>query len=111
MTPEQSAKLDAIFAAVADRKGIERAGESAARQAVNFPVHRGGVPVPMIQEIADAKSNTIQLVGMVAGLTKALSSLAAGQGVDMAAVQAAAKAGAQEALSSASVTIDLGGNQ
>lgn len=107
MTPEQSAKLDAVYAAVADRAGIERAGESAARQTVNYPVLRAGAKVPMIQEIADAKTGIIALNGQVAGLLEAVRSLAEGQGVDLAAVEAAAERGASRVLDGATITINV----
>lgn len=107
MTPEQSAKLDAVYAAVADRAGIERAGESAARQTVNYPVLRAGAKVPMIQEIADAKTGIIALNGQVAGLLEAVRSLAEGQGVDLAAVEAAAERGASRALDGATITLSI----
>lgn len=71
-----------------------------------------GKPVEMIQEIADAKTIGLQLVGQVAGLSEALKQLAAnpGQAVDLAAVQAAAKAGAEEALAKGvDVDITVGG--
>ena len=109
MTPEQSAKLDAVYAAVAERAGIERAGDSAARQTAAYPVQRGGEMIPMIQEIADAKTGIIALSAKVAALTSAVGTLAKGQGVDMAAVEAAAERGARAALDDATVTIDLGG--
>jgi len=107
MTPEQSAKLDAVYAAVADRAGIERAGESAARQTVNYPVLRAGAKVPMIQEIADAKTGIIALNGQIAGLLEAVRSLAEGQGVDLAAVEAAAERGASRALDGATITLNI----
>lgn len=49
------------------------------------------------------------LQGRLDGLLKALEPLAAGQGVDLAAVEAAAKRGAQSALENAAVEVKLGG--
>lgn len=95
MTPEQSAKLDAVFAAVAERPGIERAGESAARQTVNYPIWRGGKPVALIQEVANILTNT----GTILAVLKAMAD---GDEVDLPAIEAAledaAQSGAEKAL-------------
>lgn len=77
-------------------------------------ITRNGQEIPAIQELADAKTNTITAVGLIYALTDLVTQLSAktGQPVDMAAVQAAAKAGAEEALSGGvdvNVTVAGGG--
>lgn len=109
MTPEQDALLRQINLAVCGRAGMEAAGATAARHVWSgTSVQRGGKPVAAIQELADTKTGIIALQGSVAGLTAALQSMAAGQGVDLAAVEAAAKRGVEAGLAGATVTVELG---
>ena len=86
MNTEETAMLKAIHAAVNGRTGIERQGESAARQTLQFPVWRGGAPVPVIQEVADIKTMVIGLQAQVTGLTSVIQALATSQGLDAPAV-------------------------
>lgn len=86
MLAEEKAMLKAIHEAVNGRPGIERAGESAARQTLQFPVWRGGKPVTFIQEVADIKTLVLALQTQVSGLTAVCQALATSQGLDMPAV-------------------------
>lgn len=61
-------------------------------------IDRAGVKNSQIQELADVKTLALNLQAQVGALTKVVSSVAVGQGVDPASIQAAAKAGAEEAL-------------
>ena len=109
MTPEQDALLRQINLAVCGRDGMEAAGATAARHVWSgTSVQRGGKPVAAIQEVADTKTAVVALQGSVAGLTAALQSMAAGKGVDLAAVEAAAKRGVEAGLAGATVTVELG---
>ena len=49
-----------------------------------------------------------QLTGRVAGLTEAIAQIAAGQSIDLAAVEAAAKRGVEDGLAGARVVVELG---
>lgn len=66
---------------------------------VNTTVQRAGSPVSTVQELADTKSNTIQLIALVNGLTKALETSTGGK-VNSTEIQNAAKKGAEDALKS-----------
>lgn len=96
LTPTESAMLKQIFEATAVREGIERQGESSARQTVNFPIHRGGKPVPMIVEIAGTKTDTNNILSELAALRTAVAGLSKSGTVNMAEVQEAAKRAADE---------------
>lgn len=65
------------------------------------PVKREGGNVPALQELADAKTGTIQLQAQNAALSNVIQQLAKATGapVDINAVTAAAEAGAKKALS------------
>ncbi|PSS42891.1 hypothetical protein C6401_15135 [Arthrobacter woluwensis] len=74
------------------------------------PITRGGRPVSLRQEIADTKTGNIALQGQIAGLLAAFKAATTGQNIDLNAVQAAAKAGAEEALKSGvDVNVNVGG--
>lgn len=67
-------------------------------------------PIPAIQELADAKTQAIAARAETAGLQTALAAVTAGKSVDLEAVAAAAKAGAEEALKGGvKVTVDVPG--
>lgn len=81
------------------------AAEAAASNTRN--ISRGGNEnSPIRQEIADANTNTAALLGLIKGLMAALDTIAGG-GLDMAAVEAAAKRGVEAGLAGASVVIDF----
>ena len=81
------------------------AAEAAASNTRN--ISRGGEEnSPIRQEIADANTNTAALLGHIKGLMAALDTIAGG-GLDLAAVEAAAKRGVEAGLASASVVIDF----
>ena len=115
MTPEQEKKLDAIlantasaFGALGGREYINEHNKTTGNYVLRFPIGRG-TGTTVIQEIADIRTDTIALRGQIAGLTAALKSLADGQGVDLAAVTAAAEKGVRQGLEGATVTIELEG--
>ena len=81
------------------------AAEAAASNTRN--ISRGGNEnSPIRQEIADANTNTAALLGLIKGLMAALDTITAG-GLDLAAVEAAAKRGVEAGLAGASVVIDF----
>ena len=73
MTPEQDTMLRAVFAATAVRKGIERQGESAARQTAHAVVRRNGAATTWIQDSADTGTAVQGLLAEVAGIRAVLS--------------------------------------
>ena len=89
-----------------------RAGEAegAAKLAVaqTGPIRRGGQDISLRQEVADAKTSGLAIQGQMAGLTAAITQLAKGQPLDLAAIEAAAKRGVEEGLAGARVTVELG---
>lgn len=94
MTPEQSAKLDAIYAGLYGPANVG-AGEISWKslngvQKAQF----GNLEIDIYTQKLVA-----QLVGQVAGLTEAVKAIPGGNGVDMAALESAAERGAREALS------------
>ena len=109
MTPEQEAKVLAAIAAVADgafgRAALDER-DAATQRAVwtTTRVSRGGQKIAAIQELADTKTGVLRLEGTVAGLAQAVGSLAAGQGVDLQAVEDAARRGVEAALRGQGVT-------
>ena len=122
MTPEQEARIiaaitnvnpwKATFGAADDTAGsrlsrILLAAEAAASN--TRPITRGGEERPLRQELADILTLTMAQAGELAGLRAALSTLA-GPGLDLAAVEAAAKRGVEQGLAGAQVVIDLGGS-
>lgn len=70
------------------------------------PITRGGEERPVRQELADVLTLTLAQAGELAGLKAALSTLAGG-GLDLAAVEAAAKRGVEAGLAGAQVVIDF----
>lgn len=99
----------ATFGAETAGQRLARAADSAASAADRTrPITRGGDEVPMRQEIADAKTLLLAQAGALAGLRETVAQLAAGDGVDMDAITAAAEAGVLAGLAGARVTIDLG---
>ena len=75
---------------------------------------RGGQEVALRQEVADSKSLLIEQAAQIAGLVQAIGQLAAAgggalSGLDLEAVEAAARRGAQTALADARVVVELGG--
>ena len=89
-----------------------RAGEAegAAKKAVaqTSPIRRGATDISLRQEVADAKTSALAIQGQMAGLTAAITQLAKGQPLDLAAIEAAAKRGVEEGLAGARVTVELG---
>lgn len=87
--------------------GSDTAGARLARAASQTSdILRGGEYVSLRQEVADAKTLALSLTGQLDGLKAALSTLAGG-GLDLAAVEAAAKRGVEAGLAGASVVIDF----
>lgn len=74
------------------------------------PIRRGGKEISALQELADCKTLLIALQGQLAGVVQALGQIAKASGtpVDLEAVTKAAEAGAANALSGLSVTIQQG---
>ena len=103
MTPAQEAKILAAIAAVAEgafgRAALDER-DTATQKAVwtTTRVARGGQRIAAIQELADTKTGVLRLEGALAGLTKAFEGVASGQGVDLQAVEAAARRGVETAL-------------
>lgn len=84
--------------------------DEAARKVAAFPVSRGGVKIPWIQDTADTRTAVVSLAGEMAGLRTALVALAGGKSVDLAAIEAAAKRGTEAALKAGmSVNVATGG--
>lgn len=71
------------------------------------PVNRGGKAVTVRQEIADAKTNTIHILAEVKALSAAVQALALSQGADPAAILKAVQDGVTEALRGISFTADI----
>lgn len=71
------------------------------------PITRGGEERPLRQELADILTLTMAQAGELAGLREAIATMA-GPGLDLAAVEAAAKRGVEAGLAGAQVVIDLG---
>lgn len=73
------------------------------------PVRRGGKDVSVLQELADAKTLAQTLQAKVAALSTVLQTVASGNGsdVDLAAVTAAAEAGAAKALAGLTATVTI----
>lgn len=93
MTPEQSAKLDAIYAGLYGPANVG-AGEISWKsingvQKAQF----GNLEIDIYTQKLVA-----QLVGQVAGLTEAVKAIPGGKGVDMGMLEAAAERGARDAL-------------
>ena len=73
----------------------------------NVTVKRDGKSVPVIQELADAKTLSATAQGEAAGLRAALAALAAGKSLTAEQITEAARAGAEQALKGGvKVTID-----
>lgn len=74
----------------------------------NVSVKRDGKSVPVIQELADAKTLSAQARGEADGLRAALTALAAGKGLTVEQITEAARVGAVQALKGGvKVTIDI----
>lgn len=71
------------------------------------PVNRGGKAVPIRQEIADAKTNTLQIIAEVKALSAAVEALARAQGADPAAILKAVQDGVKNAMRDVSFTVDV----
>lgn len=80
----------------------------AARDAL-APINRGGKSVPVRQEIADAKSNTIKILAEMKALTAAVRAMATASGADPAAILAAVQTGVKDAMRGISFTTDIDG--
>jgi hypothetical protein len=70
-------------------------------------IKRGGKEISALQELADCKTLLLTQQATLAGLLKAIEQLSAAQGtpVDLAAVTAAAEAGAANALAELDATV------
>lgn len=106
--PLTQSDVDAIASRVWSATfGSETAGQRLARAAAQTSdITRGGEQISLRQEVADAKTMLLAQAGELAGLRAALSTLA-GPGLDLAAVEAAAKRGVEAGLAGASVVIDF----
>ena len=106
--PLTNTDLDAIAARVWGATfGADTAGARLARAASQTSaISRGGEQVSLRQEVADTKTMLLAQAGELAGLRVALSTLAGG-GLDLAAVEAAAKRGVEQGLAGAQVVIDF----
>lgn len=105
---EISAIAERVWSATA---GGETMLERVARIAVQTSdIRRDGEKVSLRQEVADAKTMAMALSGQIAGLQAALTSIAGG-GLDLAAVEAAAKRGVEAGLAGAQVVIDFDGGE
>lgn len=93
---------------MSDIKTILARLDTIPQETAAFPIHRSAGPTALIQELANQTAALASIQGQLAGLVAAIKPLAAGQGVDLSAVEAAAKRGAAEALKGASVTVELG---
>ena len=120
MTPEQEKRIiDAVksqnpwaatFGKSNDTAGsrlarVLTASEAAAAQTRD--ISRGDGQISLRQEVADAKTLLISLSGELAGLRTAIGQIATGK-IDLPAIEAAAKKGAESALAGARVTVNLG---
>ncbi|HJE52290.1 MAG TPA: hypothetical protein K8V15_10035, partial [Tessaracoccus flavescens] len=91
--------------------GTDTAGARLARAAEAGPATRpltyGDRQVSLREVLGQTSAQVAALSGQIAGLTTALGQIAGGT-VDLAAVEAAAKRGAEQALAGAKVTLELG---
>lgn len=71
------------------------------------PVNRGGKQVSIRQEIADAKTNTISILAEVKALTAAVQALALSQGADPAAILKAVQDGVKSAMKDVSFSTNI----
>lgn len=78
------------------------------RRVWETPILREGKNISALQELADCKTLLIRNEATVAGLLAAVKQLAAGQGSDPAAIQAAVEAGVKNAMSGLSATVTIG---
>src|SRR5690606_11647328 len=92
MSQSVEAKIDTIlantasaFGALGGRDYINEHNKTTGNYVLKFPMGRG-TGTTVIQEIADIRTDTIALRGMVSALTKAVDTLSDGK-VDMAAVK------------------------
>lgn len=112
--------LDGAAAAKATRDGIYYGGKDTPyeaplknliddipRRVWDTSVERDGQYIPALQELADAKSAGLAALGQIAGLTEAIKQLAAGGGVDLAAITKAAELGVLNGLAGSEVVIKL----
>lgn len=81
-----------------------------ATQVWNTTVIRDSGPMPALQELADAKTISLQNQAAIVGLTAAVQQLATAQGADPGAITAAVKDAVTEALAGLSATVTIGGN-
>ena len=110
-TPSEiaAAVWGATFGSADDTAGARLARVTIASEAAasnTRPITRGGAEVPLRQEVADAKTMLLTQAGELAGLREALAQITGG-GLDLAAVEAAAKRGVEAGLAGASVVIDF----
>jgi len=71
------------------------------------PVTRGGKKIPLRQEIADTKSAAIRIEAQIAALTAAVQSLATSSGADPKAIEAIVEKAVTDAMMKLSVTLDV----
>lgn len=74
----------------------------------NKPVIRDGKQISALQELADTKTIALRTEAKMAGLLSAIQTLAAGQGQDPAAIQAAVETGVKNALAGLTATVTIG---
>ena len=114
MTPDQSAKLDAIYATLTPgQAGVKTAGDISLQLGrIEADAHAAADAVtPGQAGVRTAGSTVAQLASLsaqVAGLTTALGQIKTGAPIDLAAVTAAAEAGAKEALNSLTLKAQVG---
>ena len=94
------------FGPIGGRKFINEVSGATSSQTVNFPIWRGGKPVPMIQEIANMQSQIIAISSQVNGLVKAIASLTTTGGVDLEAIVDATRTAAEEGASSGTLSVE-----
>lgn len=106
--PLTQSDIDAVASRVWSATfGSETAGQRLARVASQTSdITRGGERISLRQEVADAKTMLLAQAGELAGLRAAIATMA-GPGLDLAAVEAAAKRGVEAGLAGASVVIDF----
>ena len=98
---------NARLGVIASRAG-EAEGAAKTARAQTGPIRRGATDISLRQEVADAKSAALAIQGQMAGLTAAITQLAKGQPIDLAAIEAAAKRGVEDGLAGARVVVELG---
>lgn len=109
LTPQESTALQAIYDAIFHggdsmpdaKKSIGQSLadiKALAARPVQRVVDGKAVSLPQIQDNADTNTMVRQLVADVGALKATVTAVSTGQGVDPATIQAAAKAGAEEAL-------------